>query len=167
MKTKVYYTKLAATLDSRNFFVSLITLFLLVLQSNDLDPGTDAETIFDAIMSGDLGNLLALFLVNFLNPIMKIVRGEVGWSWNFLKSKNFWFQAATALIVGLTMFGIVFPEGAAAAIIDAIFTGDSQAIMVAFVVNIINPIWHFFTKQKELPPPKQQIGKPLPTQPVA
>lgn len=139
-----YLSKFAATMESRNFFVSLITLLFLALGYNGLDPGIDADTLLDAILSGELGPIVSIILVNFLNPIMKIIRGEVEWSWSFLKSKNFWTQTITAILMLLTGFGIVFPDGAAAQLVDAIFGGSFDAISVAIVLNIINPLYHFF-----------------------
>ena len=143
MKTNLLESKWAATLNSRNFFVSIISIILLMLEFNDLSTGVDAETIWEAFTSADLGRILSIVLVNFLNPIMKIIRGEASWSFGFLKSKNFWTQSLTAIFVLLAGLGIVFPDGAASALVEAIFGGQFEIISLAIVVNIINPLWHF------------------------
>ena len=144
MKTKFYRSKWAATMDSRNFLVTLISLILLTLEFNNLGTGIDAETIWEAFASGELGRILSIVLVNFLNPIMKIIRGEASWSFGFLKSKNFWTQALTGIFVLLAGLGIAFPDGAAASLVEAIFGGSFEAISIAIVINVINPLYHFF-----------------------
>jgi hypothetical protein len=148
MKT-TKFTKLQATLDSRNFFVSLISLVLLTLEANDLSIGTDADSVYDAFASGELGRILSLVLINFLNPLMKIIRGEAGWSWGFLKSWNFRTQALTAVLIFFTGIGVVFPEGAASNLIDALAGGELNLIILALAANIINPFLHFFRDKAE------------------
>jgi hypothetical protein len=117
---------------------------LLTLEANDLSIGTDAESVYDAFASGELGRILSLVLVNFLNPLMKIIRGEAGWSWDFLKSWNFRTQALTAVLIFFTGIGVVFPDGAVANLIDALAGGELNVIIIALVANIINPFIHFF-----------------------
>lgn len=136
--------KLQATLSSQNFFVSLISVILLAFELNNLSLGVGAEQIVDTVSSGDVGRIAALFLVNFLNPILKLVQKTAQWTWGFLRSPNFWTQLATVVLVALSGLGIVFPDGAASGVVDAIFTGEFQAIGIALVVNVFNPLYHFF-----------------------
>jgi hypothetical protein len=165
MKTTTF-TKLQATLDSRNFFVSLISLVLLTLEANDLSIGTDADSVYDAFASGELGRILSLVLINFLNPLMKIIRGEAGWSWGFLKSWNFRTQALTAVLIFFTGIGVVFPDGAVANLIDALAGGELNLIIIALVANIINPFIHFFRdkakdRRREVPGESETPDSPL------
>jgi len=143
--------KIQATLGSRNFFVSLISVFLLAFELNNLSLGAGAEQIIDTVTSGDVGRIAALFLVNFLNPILKLVQKTAEWSWAFLKSPNFWTQVITVILVALTGLGITFPDGAASGLVDAIFTGEFQVIAIAAVVNVLNPLYHFFFDRPEAP----------------
>ena len=103
MKTTTF-TKLQATLDSRNFFVSLISLVLLTLEANDLSIGTDADSIYDAFAS---------------------------------------------VLIFFTGIGVVFPEGAASNLIDALAGGELNLIILALAANIINPFLHFFRDKAE------------------
>lgn len=136
--------KLQATLNSRNFFVSLISVVLLAFELNNLSLGADAGQIVDTVGSGDVGRIAALFLVNFLNPILKLIQKTAEWSWNFLRSPNFWTQLVTVILVALTGLGITFPDGAAGNLVESIFSGEFQVIAIAAVVNVLNPLYHFF-----------------------
>lgn len=140
-------------LDSSNFFVTLITLILLPLMANGLDLPLPADEVADqlvtAVSAGDIGAIIAVVLPNIINPVMYWINNAwSGWSWGFLKSVNFWTQALTAILILLTGFGLMFPEGAAANLIDSLFGGEITAIILALVVNIINPFIHFFKGKK-------------------
>lgn len=159
------YNKIKATAGSQNFFVSLISLLLLTFELNGLSTGADPENIFDAITSGDAGRILSILLINFLNPILKLVQKQETWSWDFLKSVNFWTQAVTTILAAITIAGVAFPEGAAANLVEAIFGGTFQTIAVAVVVNILNPLYHFFFDRDEpgsIPGEREQA----PTKPI-
>lgn len=135
-------------LDSRNFFVSILTLIFLPFVDNGLElPATAAEAsgeIVDAILSGNVTVIIGAVLPNLINPIMKLFQnGWTGWSWAFLRSANFWTQALTVAILVLTGYGFMFPDGAADNLISAIFGGQFNAISVAIVINVINPAYHF------------------------
>ena len=135
-------------LDSKNFFVSLITLILLPFTLNGLELPADASqvsgVVYDALISGNIGTIIAVVLPNLVNPLMKwIQNGISGWSWGFIKSTNFWTQALTVLIIVLTGIGFVFPDGAAGNLIDAVFSGEFGAIASAFVINVVNVVYHF------------------------
>lgn len=144
-------SKLEGTLDSRNFWVSLITLALLGIGANGADipdPEGVSGEIYDSILTGNVGSLLTVIFFNFVNPLIKIVR-QKSWSWDFIKSMNFWTQFATVGLIALTALGISFPDGAAKNVIESVFGGEFQTIAIAFVINVINPLYHFFLKQKE------------------
>lgn len=136
--------KLTATLNSRNFFVSLISIILMAIELNGFNVNVEPGQIYDAIDLGQVSTIVSIFFVNFLNPILKLASKAASWTWDFLKSPNFITQVITVILIGLTGLGIVFPQGAAANVVDAIFQGGFETIMVALVVNIINPLYHFF-----------------------
>lgn len=144
MTKVVKMNKFQATMGSKNFFVSLTTLILLILESNGLGINATGEEIVDAISSQDIGAIIGVVVLNLLNPITKLLQQGVDWSWDFRKSANFWTQAVTTILVGVTLAGIVFPESAASAIVEAVFSNDFNAIGTAIVVNILNPLYHFF-----------------------
>lgn len=142
-------TKTQATLDSRNFFVSLLSIIFLAFAANGADVSPEAPgEIYDAIDSGNLTAILLTIITNALNPILKIVRQKT-WSWSFLRSVNFWTQLGTVILIGLSAFGILFPDGASAAIVEAIFGGNIGTIITALGINIINPLWHWFFDRKK------------------
>lgn len=157
---KVVHNKIAATAGSRNFFISLVSTTLLTLEMNGLGTGADPGNIVDAITSADIGRILSILLLNFLNPIMKIIQKQVEWSWDFLRSPNFWTQVVTTILVGVTMLGIMFPEGAASNLVSAIFGGEFQVIAIALIINIANPLYHFFFDRNERQrPPRDLVGR--------
>lgn len=87
-------SKLQATLDSRNFFVSLISVAMLMLSYQGVAIDVDPQAVADILLRADV-------------------------------------------------LGIVFPDGAAAAVVEAIFSGGTGAIATALVVNLLNPLYHF------------------------
>lgn len=148
LETIQIWEKIRATAGSQNFFVSLISVFLFALDINNLGINVSAEQILEAIQSGE-SNAIILIIVNLVNPILKLINRTAEWSWDFLKSQNFITQALTVLLLGATYFiGIQFPEGAATEVVGAFGTGAITAILAAVVINIVNPIIHFFDMDK-------------------
>jgi len=136
--------RLRASASSQNFFVNLLTVLFVILNYNGAGiPEGLSESIVDAFKSGDLTRILIVAIPSLINPILTIIRNKA-WSWGFLKSQNFWIQAFTVAIVGFTALGAVFPNDAAASLINAIFGGNIQAILAAAVINIVNPILYIF-----------------------
>lgn len=134
-----------------NAFVSFLSVFFLVLAENGIVIDVDPQTLLDTVSSGNLGAILALFIANFLNPITKIVQKfrEKGWSGAFLKSPNFWVQTGTAVISLLALIGLMLPEGASENVVNAVFTGDFNLIVMAIVVNVLNPLYHFLFRRNK------------------
>ena len=64
------------------------------------------------------------------------------------------------------MLGVVFPEGAAGNLVNAIFGGTFETIAVAVVVNILNPLYHFFFDNNDEEEPPQAIRGNQPRIPV-
>lgn len=127
-------SKLTSTLDSRNFFVTLISILLAALQFNSIETGYTAEGIFDLFKDANLSSALILLVVNFLNPIMKIVNKVInkGFDWSFVKSRNFVTQVLSLLTI----------------LISALFDEITVGIISALVVNVWNLVSHLLDKDK-------------------
>jgi len=136
-------------IESQNFFVSLVTLLLLAFEANQLTVNVSAEQVVSVFASQDAGAIISLIFLNFLNPVMKILSKAQEWSWEFLKSANFWTQVVTVALAGVAIFGLQFPEGAAPELVEAYYSKQFSIISVAIVVNLINPIYHFFKNKQD------------------
>jgi nitrous oxidase accessory protein NosD len=136
-------------IESQNFFVSLVTLLLLAFEANQLTVNVSAEQVVSVFASQDAGAIISLIFLNFLNPVMKILSKAQEWSWEFLKSANFWTQVVTVALAGVAIFGLQFPEGAAPELVEAYYSKQFSIISVAIVVNLINPIYHFLKKKPD------------------
>lgn len=136
--------KIQQTLDSRNFFVSLVSLILLFFTSNGLDLGVNAAQIVDIVGSNDLGAIVGLIAVNFFNPLMKVFSKGFKFDWAFLRSPNFITQLITAVLSLVALLGVVFPPEAATEITNSFSSREFLPIAMALVINVANPLWHFF-----------------------
>ena len=136
--------KIKQTLDSRNFFVSLVSLILLAFTSNGLESGVNADQIVNIIGSNDLGAIVGLIAVNFFNPLMKIFSKGFKFEWTFLQSPNFLTQFITVVLSLVALLGVVFPTEAAAEVSNAFASREFLPIAMALVINVANPVWHFF-----------------------
>jgi uncharacterized membrane protein len=136
--------KIKQTLDSRNFFVSLVSLILLAFTSNGLEVGVNSDQIVNIIGSNDMGAIVALLAVNFFNPVLRLLSKGFKFEWTFLKSPNFLTQVFTVLLALIALLGVVFPPDAANQVSEAFSTHEFAPIAMALVINVANPIWHFF-----------------------
>lgn len=137
------------SIQSQNFFVSLVTLILLAFEANALSVNVGAEQIVSVLASKDAGAIISLFVLNFINPIMKLLNKTQEWDWGFLKSANFWTQALTVVLAAVAIFGLQLPEDAAPELVSAYYTQQFSIISVAVVINIINPIYHFLKSKQD------------------
>lgn len=145
MKT-IKLTKWKATMNSRNFLVSIITLFTMIFSANGLDLNIDPAVVAETIASGNLTLILSLIAPLIFNIVTKLTQNAGEWSWGFLKSLNFWTQALTVVLVGVTAYvGINFETDAAGNVTAEIGNGIVP-FAVAVLINIVNPIIHFFRK---------------------
>lgn len=144
-------SKFKATLASRNFFVSLVTLVTLALAAQGQQVEINPEQVVDTVLNRDFIAIFTVVVPNLLNPVLKII--QTGWSWAFLKSKNFWTQVITVVLMLATGFGLMFPESAVAELVEAIFGGGLGAIVTAVVVNLVNPLYHFIFDRTPSPAP--------------
>ena len=126
--------KLSNVLQSRNFFVTLVSIILLVLQYNAIEVDYTAEGIVDMFSGTTLANALVLALVNFINPIMKIVKKLVDktFDWSFKNSTNFITQVLTLITVVVAVF---FDEIAA-------------GMIAALILNVWNLVSHIIKKDE-------------------
>lgn len=139
--------KIKSTLDSRNFFVNLLSLVFYVLALNGAEVNAGAgESIVDAFQTKEVFAIIAALVPNLINPIMKIAKN--GFSFAFLKSKNFWVQFTNLALGTLVYFGLQFPEGAASEILEIVFNGDWGALITAISINILTPLYYFFFKKE-------------------
>jgi hypothetical protein len=136
------------SIQSQNFFVSLVTLILLAFEANALSVNVGAEQIVSVLASKDAGAIISLFVLNFINPIMKLLSKTQEWDWGFLKSPNFWTQALTVVLAAVAIFGLQLPEDAAPELVSAYYSQQFSIISVAVVINIINPIYHFLKSKQ-------------------
>lgn len=144
-------TKTQEVLGSQNFFVSLITLIFLALNFNGAGiPDGVAAEIYESFKTGNITTIFFVLFPNLINPIIKIVKNKV-WSWDFVRSANFWTQLGTVLLMLLVAYGINFPDGALAEIVGSIMKGDVGLIIAAIGINVVNPLYHFFKPKKGIP----------------
>ncbi len=137
-----------SVLESKNFLVSIITLVLLAFEANSLQVNVKPEQIADTILNRDLGAILALVVMNFLNPIMKLATKAAKWDWGFVKSPNFWTQALTVVLVLVAVLGIEFPKNAAPELVAAYYSKQFSVIGMALLINVFNPIYHFIKNKQ-------------------
>lgn len=135
-------------LQSKNFLVSVITLVLLAFEANSLQVNVKPEQVADVLLNRDLGAIIALIVMNFLNPIMKLATKAAKWDWGFVKSPNFWTQGLTVVLVLIATFGIQFPDNAAPELITAYYSKQFSVIAMALLINVINPVYHFIKNRQ-------------------
>lgn len=130
--------KLSATLGSQNFFVTILSIVLLGLQSNGIETGYTADGIFALFEDQNLTSALVLVVINFLNPIIKLVNSIVKktWSWAFIRSQNFQTQLLSVATILLSLF------------LDEVSTG----IVITIVLNIWNLVAHLIEKNESNEP---------------
>lgn len=126
--------KISSTLDSRNFFVTILSMVLVALQFNAIETGYTAEGIYDLFKDANLTSALVLVIINFLNPIIKLVNKIVTktFNWEFLKSQNFTTQVLSLITIILAVF------------LDQVETG----LVSALILNAWNLISHIVQKNK-------------------
>lgn len=142
------WEKLQAVSGSQNFLIGFITLIFGFLAANNLEvvDVTQVETFWQAVKTGELNLIIPIILVNFVNPIMKIVSSG-GFDWQGIKnSPNFWTNIATVVLSITATFGLIIPEEALTGFLDAIVGQNASfiEIIIAFVLNLGNVFFHFF-----------------------
>lgn len=138
-------TKLEAVLGSRNFLVSILTLIGLFVTGQGLDWNVDNSALANQLVGQHLSTILVVLGTNIGLPIVNLVRKAIttGLDTSILKSVNFITHVLSAVLIGVSVFGIMFPDGAAADLVNSIAGGQITVILTAIVVNLVNPIIHF------------------------
>jgi len=126
--------KISSTLDSRNFFVTIISMVLIALQFNAIETGYTADGIYDLFKDSTLTSALVYVVVNFLNPIIKLVNKFItkSFDWTFVKSQNFITQILSAVTILLSLF------------LDDVATG----LVSTLILNAWNLVSHIIQKNK-------------------
>lgn len=127
--------KISEVLDSRNFFVTLLSMVLIGLQFNSIDAGYSAEGIYDLFQGTTLTSAAVLVFVNFLNPVTKLIKKFIDkeFNWNFIKSQNFTTQILSLITIVLSVF------------LDEVSTG----LVSALILNAWNLVSHLIQKAKD------------------
>lgn len=126
--------KLGNVLNSRNFFVSLVSIVVLVFQFNGVDLEQSPESIVDMFNGTTFANALVLALVNFINPLLKIGSKIVNktFDWGFKSSTNFITQVLTLVTI----------------VVAAFFDEVAAGIIAALVLNLWNLVAHLMKKDE-------------------
>lgn len=141
----VKYSKFESTLNSRNFLISLITLLSMVLGYFGITIGSEGGDVLDALSSGDFSIISQILIPIVLNIVTKLASKTFNFSWDFLRSLNFQVQFLTVILLGVTAYwGVSFEPNAAGEVVGSINTGGIITIIVSVLINVINPIIHFF-----------------------
>lgn len=126
------------TFQSRNFWVTIISLFFGLLTANNLNIGLTPEELVNDISGHNTVEIFTFLAINFFQPVSKLIAkikaGE--WSWDFLKSANFRTQALSVIAVGLAFW------------LDEVTIG----FVVAIIANIANLVYHYFEQKNEVKP---------------
>lgn len=126
--------KLTSTLDSRNFFVTVLSIVLAALQFNSIETGYTAEGVYDLFKDANLSSALVLIIVNFLNPLIKVFSKitSKSFNWGFVKSQNFGTQVLSLVTVVLMSF----------------FDEVAVGLISVLVLNVWNLVSHILTKDE-------------------
>lgn len=143
--------KVKATAGSSNFFVALISIVILSFQAQGFEINVEADNVWELVNSKDWINLGVLILMNFFQPVLKLISKDTEWSWKeILGSKNFITQAVTVFLSLLTLvLGVAFAPEAPAEIAAAIEDGSFAAIVTALSIHVLNVLYHFFFDNEE------------------
>lgn len=128
--------KLIEVLGSSNAMISVLSIVLLGLTSNDIFLDQTPQELIDMFTGKNAGQIVTLLLINFFGPASKLVRKFMAkeWSWDFIKSANFQTQI-------LSLITIVI-----GAVADQALTG----ILVALLLQVWNLIVHLLKPAKNV-----------------
>jgi len=140
-------------LQSLNFSASVATILLMAVKLifdffnvQGVDTTLDPQQVADGILSKNWEFISQVAIPGVWVMILKLVtnikNGTFSWSalWS---SPNFLTAAITLVIVILNGVGFAIAETAAPEIAEAIASGSFASIIVAILINIANPLWHF------------------------
>lgn len=124
--------KLSEVLSSTNAFVTYVSIILIATSFNGVDFGVTATELLDLFKDKNVTQILSVILLNFLNPLAKLVKKLVDkeWSWDFWKSQNFFTQVMTVLTLVLSNY-----------------LGEELAgLLISFGLQAYNFIYHLVKK---------------------
>lgn len=150
--------------SSSNFLTSLISLALLFITYQQIPVNISAEETFSQLQGKNfITAILTVIIPNFFNPLMKLI-GKItsgGFDWGFIKSPNFWTQILTVVLASVTAItGIEFGGDAPGQLV-ASWGDGALAFVMAMLINIINPLWHFFFDKKVAVDPQSTLDKKI------
>ena len=124
--------KLSEVLSSTNAFVTYTSILLLMASFNGVDFGFTADEIVAMFQDKNVTQIFSVILLNFLNPISKLVKkiNDGEWSWDFWKSQNFITQAMTVVTL----------------IISAYLGEELAGVVTSLAIQIYNFVNHLVKK---------------------
>ena len=128
-KTEVVAKATPAFLSSRNFWIGIISIIMGLTATNGIDFGILPEELVDKLAGKNTIELAIFIGMNFLNPVIKLIKKiqTDTWSWDFLLSENFQTQMLSilAVVIGFYM----------------------DKVEVGFVIAILVNLWNIFKKR--------------------
>jgi len=127
-------TKLLDVLASKNFFTSIISIFLLILGYNNISTEITSDGVWDLIHTSKGGELIASLFALTLNTGLKIYQKIVSktFDFSFIYSSN--FQVAVMSVITL--------------IVGAFVNEITAAIIVSVVMQVVNILIHLKSPAK-------------------
>lgn len=133
-------------LKSSNFIVNIAGLVLSFIGAATAVPMVlDVDTTVTAVIEQNWGYIVGTalpILVNYASRVIEKIKAGLFSVQQAFRDTNTWMAIITLVAFILSGIGIILPDDAPQAIIDAIEVGSSSAIFTAIAVYIINPIWH-------------------------
>lgn len=149
-------------LKSLNFMTSLTSLSILgvistfftsiITESIGVPLDVNLFELIKQTVAGNLEYIVTFTVPSITNLYLKIrqkyLNNELDWR-KIFKSKNFLTFLLTAVVGLITIIsGIVFPENIGSELTSAIWSGNITLIILAVVMQVINPIIHFIQDPK-------------------
>lgn len=124
--------KLSEVLSSTNAFVTYVSIALLMASFNGVSFENTAPEIVELFRDKNFSQILSLVLLNFLNPLTKLVKKitDKQWSWDFWKSQNFLTQVSTVVLL----------------VVSNYFGEETAGLIVSLAIQLYNFVVHLLKK---------------------
>lgn len=124
--------KLSEVLSSTNAFVTYVSIALLMASFNGVSFENTAPEIIEMFRDKNFSQILSLVLLNFLNPLTKLVKKitDKQWSWDFWKSQNFLTQVSTVVLL----------------VVSNYFGEETAGLIVSLAIQLYNFVVHLLKK---------------------
>lgn len=131
-----FLLKLKEVLGSNNFRVSVFSLVALLLSYNGIEIDKTPQEISDLFTNQNFIGVLLTLVMNFLNPVFKLVQKIISktWSWDFFQSENFRTQLLTIVTI---ILGVVSNQ-------------YLVSVLIAATIQLINWVGHLLSKPKQV-----------------